>query len=247
VLGVACIAFHGTDANQLVAGQPVEGGVQPRPVADVDHDADAAFLHQLWHLIGVHRLLGQQDQNRDRDGRQVPKGCQSTDHTSPVRIRRRRLDLIGLLVLCEITATITLSLATQRPRVAALREVAYFVIAGVFCLVTLLYRAPLTHASAMSIATFGDPKREQAFARAWREVPDYHRWQRLLTASLDLIIVAASLIKAYLLLSAPDDNIAHAVDASNIVTFVMLGALVAVSAVLIQRPRKIIERLLEQT
>jgi hypothetical protein len=164
-----------------------------------------------------------------------------------VTVRRRRIDLVGLPVLCEIAATIALSLATQSPRIAALREAAYVLIAGVFCLVTLLYRAPLAHASAMSLATFGDPKREQAFERAWREVPAYRRWQRLLTASLGLIMVVTGLVKAYLLLSAPGNDIAHAVDVSNIVTFVMIGTLVAVSAILIQRPRKIIERLLEQT
>jgi hypothetical protein len=164
-----------------------------------------------------------------------------------VTVRRRRVDLIGLLVLCEIAATVTLSLATHSPRVAALREAAYVLIAGVFCLITLVYRTPLAHASTMSIATFGDPKRQQAFERAWREVPEYRLWQRLLTASFGLIMVATSVTKAYLLLPAPDNDITHAVDVCNILTFVMIGTLVAVSAVLIQRPRKIIEGLLEQT
>jgi hypothetical protein len=163
-----------------------------------------------------------------------------------VTVLRRRVDLIGLLVLCEIAATITLSLVTQSPRVAALRETAYVLIAGVFCLVTLVYRAPLTHASTVSMATFGDPKREQAFERAWRDVPEYRLWQRLLTASLGLIMVVTSIVKAYILLSTPDSDIAHAVDVCNVITFVMLGTLVVVSAVLIQRPKKIIERLLEQ-
>jgi len=160
-------------------------------------------------------------------------------------VRRRRIDLIGLLVLCELAVTITLSLATQSPRVAALREAAYIGIAGVFCLVTLVYRTPLTHTSTMSVATFGDAKRKQAFDHAWRQIPEYRWWQRLLTVALGLIMVVTSAVKAYLILSAED--IAHAVDVSNVLTFVMLGALVAVSAVLIQRPRKIIERLLEQT
>jgi hypothetical protein len=163
-----------------------------------------------------------------------------------VTSRRRRIDLIGLLVLCEITAAIALSLATHSPRVAALREAAYILIAGVFCLVTLVYRTPLAHTSAMSVATFGDPKRERAFERAWREVPEYRRWQRVLTAALGLIMVLTSAAKAYLLLSASEDGIAHAVDVCNTLTFVMIGTLVAVSAVLIQRPRKIIERVLEQ-
>jgi hypothetical protein len=164
-----------------------------------------------------------------------------------VTIRRRRVDMIGLLVLMEITATITLSLATQSPRVAALREAAYVLIAGVFCLVTLVHRMPLAHASASSMASFGDPKREQAFERAWRDVPEYRLRQRLLTASIGLIMVAAAITRASILLFTPDDQIAHAVDVCNIVTFVMLGMLVVASVVLIQRPRKIIEQLLEQT
>jgi hypothetical protein len=162
-----------------------------------------------------------------------------------VTVRRRRVDLVGLLVLCEIAATITLSLATRSPRVAALRETAYVLIAGGFCLVTLVCRTPLTHASTVSIATFGDPKRERAFGRAWRDVPEYRLWQRLLTASLGLIMVVTSAIKAYILLSTPDDHIARAVDVCNVITFVMIGALVVVSAALVQRPKKIIERLLE--
>ena len=159
-----------------------------------------------------------------------------------VTVRRRRIDLIGLLVLCEIAASIALSLVTLDPRIAALREAAYVLIAGVFCLVTLVYRTPLAHASAMSLATFGDPKREQAFERAWRDVPEYRRWQRLLTATIGLIMVVTSAAKAYVLLTASD--IADAVDVANVLTFVMIGAVVVASAVLIQRPRKIIEELL---
>jgi cytochrome bd-type quinol oxidase subunit 2 len=136
---------------------------------------------------------------------------------------------------------------THSPRVAALRETAYVLIAGVFCLVTLVCRTPLTQASTVSMATFGDPKRERAFEHAWRDIPEYRLRQRLLTASLGLVMLVTSIIKAYILLSTPDDQIAHAVDVCNILTFVMIGTLVVVSAVLIQRPKKIIERLLEQT
>ncbi|MEV4051923.1 VC0807 family protein [Amycolatopsis sp. NPDC049688] len=164
-----------------------------------------------------------------------------------VTVRRRRIDLVGLLVFAEITATIVVTVATRSARVAALREVAYIFIAGVFCLATLVYRTPLAHASAMSVATFGDPKRERAFDYAWREIPGYRRWQRLLTASIGLIMVVMSVAKAYVVLSAPDNDIAHAVDVANILTFVMIGALVVVSAVLIRRPRKIIEQVLQRT
>ncbi|GAA1028530.1 MULTISPECIES: VC0807 family protein [Amycolatopsis] len=158
-------------------------------------------------------------------------------------IRRRRLDLVGLLVLVELATTLTLTLVTQNPRVAALREAAYVLAAGIFCLATLFRRAPLTHVFAASAASFGDPARERAFAYAWGSVPRYRRWQRALTASMGAILLAAAVARAVILLSAPEAGLAHAVDVSNTVTLSMLGALGVASGVLIQVPRRIIERL----
>lgn len=160
-----------------------------------------------------------------------------------VTVRRRHVDMIGLLVLFEVLVTIVLSLATQSPRIAAIREPAYTLIGGVFCLVTLFYREPLTHVTAASVATFGDPKREEAFKHAWQDVPAYRMWQRLITAVIGGIMVGSALIRAYILASTETDQIAHAVDVSNTILFVMLGVLVVVSAILIQRPKKIIEEL----
>ncbi|MFL6127379.1 VC0807 family protein [Actinophytocola sp.] len=163
-----------------------------------------------------------------------------------VTARRRRLDMIGLLVLVELVATLTFSLVTRSARVAALREPVYVLVGGVFCLVTLLRRAPLTHLTTSAMATFGDPKRERAFELAWQEVPRYRMWQRLLTTSFGSIMVVAAVVRAYVLLRAPDDRLAAAVDVSNVIGLVMIGALVVTSAVLIQPAKKIIERLLER-
>jgi hypothetical protein len=166
--------------------------------------------------------------------------------TTVVTARRRRVDMIGLVVLLEIGAALTLSLATHTARAAAAREPAYILIAGVFCLATLWYRTPLSHVSTVAIATFGDPKREAAFDRAWRTVPRYRMWQRLITTSLGVIMTAAAAVQAYIVLSAPATQIAHAINVSNTVVLVMVAALVAVSAILIQGPKRIIEDLLKQ-
>ncbi|WP_326946958.1 hypothetical protein OG439_47940 [Amycolatopsis sp. NBC_01307] len=163
-----------------------------------------------------------------------------------VTIRRRRIDLMGLLVLTELAVTITVSLATQSPRVAALREVAYILVGGVFCLVTLVRRRPLAHTTAASMASFGDPKREKAFELAWTEEPRYRRWQRLLTATLGALMVGAGVIRAYILYAAPDSGIAHAVDVSNAVGTVMWVAVFVVPAVLIQPARRIVQDVLER-
>ncbi|WP_328646505.1 hypothetical protein OHS58_46425 [Amycolatopsis sp. NBC_00348] len=163
-----------------------------------------------------------------------------------VTIRRRRIDLMGLLVLTELAVTITVSLATQSPRVAALREVAYILVGGVFCLVTLGRRRPLAHTTAASMASFGDPTREKAFELAWTEEPRYRRWQRLLTATLGALMVGAGVIRAYILYAAPDSGIAHAVDVSNAVGTVMWVAVFVVPAVLIQPARRIVQNVLER-
>ncbi|MEV4320135.1 VC0807 family protein [Actinocrispum sp. NPDC049592] len=160
-------------------------------------------------------------------------------------VRRHRVDMIGLLVLCELAATLTLSLVTQSALVAALREPVYVLIGGVFCLATLLFRRPFSHVSTAAIATFGDSRRAAAFDHAWREVPRYRMWQRLITASFGLIMVATAVIRADILATASD--LAHAIDVSNILGFVMIGAVVVVSAILIQPARKIIEELLERS
>ena len=162
-----------------------------------------------------------------------------------VTVHRRRVDMIGLLVLLELATTITLSLATRSPRIAALREAAYILVTGVFCLVTL-FRTPLTHMSTSSMATFGDPVREKAFELAWRDVPRYRMWQRLITASLGLIMVVSALVRAYILFSAPDTSMAHAIDVSNIVSTVMWVAVFVVPAILIQPARQIVQGLAER-
>lgn len=164
-----------------------------------------------------------------------------------VTVRRRRVDMIGLLVLIEIGVTLTLSLVTQSARVAALREPLYFAVAGAFCLVTLLQRAPFSHVATAALATFGDPKRERAFAFAWREVPRYRFWQRVITVSQGLLMIVSAVVRAVILYTTDDAGLSHAVDVSNILTFVTLGAVAVVSAVLIQQPKKIIEGLLEQS
>lgn len=162
-------------------------------------------------------------------------------------VRRRRIDMIGALVLVELAITIALSLITRSARIAAVREPLYVLAAGAFCLVTLLQRRPLTDRSTARLASFGDPKRKAAFEYAWRHVPQYRRWQRTLTASIGLIMVASSAIRAMLIAAVPSGDLVHAIDVSNTVGILMLLALGLVSGVLIQPPRKIIDQLLLET
>lgn len=73
-------------------------------------------------------------------------------------------------------------------------------------------------------------------------MPRHRFWQRLITVSYGVIMVGSALIRAWVLYTAAD--LAQAIDASNVISLVAIGVLVATGAVLIQPARKIIEALL---
>jgi hypothetical protein len=160
-------------------------------------------------------------------------------------VRRRRIDMIGLLVLVEVLASITLVLVTQDARIAAVREPIYVLISGAFCLVTLFFRQPFSHATSASVASFGDPLRAKAFELAWRDVARYRLVQRLLTASLGLILMVSAGIRAAIIYSFPIGRVAHAIDISNIVGIAMWVAVGVVSGVLVQPARRIVQEQFE--
>lgn len=157
-----------------------------------------------------------------------------------ITVVRRRVDLIGALVLVEIAVSLGVSLATHSARVAAVREPAYVLVGGVFCLVTLVYRLPLSHLSAAAVATFGDAARARAFVAAW-SVRRYRVWQRVLTLSIGVIMVGFSAVRIWVVWLSSD--VGRAVDVSNWLGLGMIVVLVVVSAVLIQVPRRIISSL----
>jgi hypothetical protein len=157
-----------------------------------------------------------------------------------VTVRRRHVDMIGLLVFCELAATVVLSLATQSAVVAAMREPVYVFIVGVFCLVTLFGRLPFSHVGTAAIATFGDERRARAFDHAWRNVPRYRMWQRLITVSFGMIMTGGALVRAYVLYVAPDERIAHAVDVSNIIGLVTFGAVVRGTLLFVQVRQRVV-------
>jgi hypothetical protein len=156
--------------------------------------------------------------------------------------RRRRVDLIGALVLAELVVTICVSLATGSSRIGALRDPFYLAVAGLFALVTLLGRRPLSHTSTASVASAGDPVHRRGFEQAWEQVPSYRNWQRALTAAIGLILLGSAAVKAIVIITSPAARIAHAVNVSNTITLVMIAVFCATTGILIQPPRRVVDR-----
>jgi hypothetical protein len=136
-------------------------------------------------------------------------------------VRRRRVDMLGLLVLFEVAGSLSLVLATRDPRIAAIRGPVYVSIGGLFCLATLARKQPMTAATTSSLASFGDPARARAFEAAWRDAPRYRLIMRAQTAAIGLILLTGSAIQVGILYTQPLSDIAHAIDIANIVNTVM--------------------------
>ena len=157
-------------------------------------------------------------------------------------VRRRRVDLVGALVLAELMVTIGVSLATDSARIGALRDPFYLAVAGAFALITLLGRLPLSHLSTASVASAGNPVRRRAFEQAWEQLPTYRGWQRALTATIGLVLLGAAAVKAVVIVTSPAARNAHAVNVSNTITLVMAVVFCVTTGILIQPPRRIVDR-----
>jgi predicted anti-sigma-YlaC factor YlaD len=155
-------------------------------------------------------------------------------------VRRRRIDMMGLLVLFEVAASLSLVLVTRDPRIAAIRGPVYVSIGGLFCLATLVRGRPMTEVSTSSLAGFGDPLRAKAFEVAWRDVPRYRLTQRVQTAAIGLILVVGSAVQVEILYSHPLSQVAHAIDAANIVNTGTWVAVVLVSVALTLPARRLV-------
>ncbi|MFD2422094.1 VC0807 family protein [Amycolatopsis pigmentata] len=155
-------------------------------------------------------------------------------------VRRRRVDMLGLLVLFEVAASLSLVLTTHDPRIAAIRGPVYVSIGGLFCLATLVRKQPITAVTTSSLASFGDPARARAFESAWRAVPRYRLIMRAQTAAIGLILLTGSTIQVGILYAQPLSDVAHAIDIANIVNTVMWVAEVAAAVGFMVPARRIV-------
>ena len=165
-------------------------------------------------------------------------------------VRRRRVDMLGLLVLFEVAASLWLVLVTRDPRIAAIRGAVYVAIGGVFCLATLVRKQPMTAVSASSLASFGDPTRARAFELAWRDVPRYRLAMRAQTAAIGLILIIGSAVQVEILYAHSLSDVAHAIDIANIInTGMWVAAVVAAVGFMLPARRivlSIVSRLQEE-
>ncbi|GAA2273947.1 MULTISPECIES: VC0807 family protein [Kitasatospora] len=161
-------------------------------------------------------------------------------------IRRRKLDVVGVLVLVELAATLGLSFVTNDARIAACRQPLYVLIGGLFCLGTLFGRRPFTAVTTASMATFGDPLRARAFEKAWQDVARYRQQQRTLTTAIGTIMVVDAAVRVLVIYVYPVSRIDVSLLLSNVAGILLFVVIGVVSKKLIMPAREIVLEIVEQ-
>jgi len=123
-------------------------------------------------------------------------GCVNT-------IRRGKLDVVGLLVLVEIVASLLLMIFVRDPRLMFVRPSFYTALAAIFLVASSWVGKPLSFAGSRQIAAAGGPARLAAFERTWEESAEFRRTHRLVTYGFGLALAADSVLRVVIVYGSP--------------------------------------------
>ncbi|MFE6738774.1 VC0807 family protein [Streptomyces tubercidicus] len=124
-------------------------------------------------------------------------------YTVPRMIRGRRVDMLGLLVIAELAATVGLLSLSGDARLALLRPTVYLTVAAAVFLLSCWRGRPFTYTGATPMATKGDPERAAAYERSWHNSPQMRATHRRLTAAISAAMLGYALLNAVIVYSFP--------------------------------------------
>ncbi|MGW4844504.1 VC0807 family protein [Nocardia brasiliensis] len=158
-------------------------------------------------------------------------------------IRRRSLDVIGALVLVELVVSLGLAFVTDDPRIAAIRPALYMLTTGGFFLFTCVVGKPVMYLLATPMATNGgEPRRTEAYHRAWDEEPRFRKLERLMTLGVGLTMFLDSGLRIGIVYSSPASDLDRSFLVSNGAAIVMVVLVIVIMVAFIPRLSKIVDR-----
>jgi uncharacterized membrane protein (DUF485 family) len=123
-------------------------------------------------------------------------------HTILGWVRKRRLQLIGVIAIASIIVAVLLSFATGNPVFALVKESAFTGLFAIALLVSLRAPRPLIYYLAREGSTGGEPSAVAAYDALWDARPEFRRAMRFITLvwGLGFTLEAALRVAAALLL-----------------------------------------------
>jgi len=117
-------------------------------------------------------------------------------------IWKKRLDMIGMMVVASLLLTAVFALLFQSPRLLLLQGSAVSGLFGVVMLVSLLFPRPVLFYIIRSILTQNDPQRIASFNADWA-FPQFRSFYRVLTTVWGVVTVAQLVLLAILVFTLP--------------------------------------------
>jgi len=126
-----------------------------------------------------------------------------------LRADRRHLDTFAILILTELAISVILSMVSSDPRFLLARPAVYTAVAGIYAITTIRTR-PFMMAVTRPFASSGNPARAAAFDRAWEESARFRAAERLMTASLGIMLLAEAALRVITVYSQPEHAVLKA-------------------------------------
>ncbi len=126
-----------------------------------------------------------------------------------LRADRHQLDSFAILVLTELAISVILASVSSDPRFVLARPAVYSAVAGIYVFTTLRGR-PFMMDVTRPLAAAGNPARAAAFDRAWHESARFRAGERIMTASLGVMLLAEAVLRVIVVYSQPEHAVLKA-------------------------------------
>jgi hypothetical protein len=154
-------------------------------------------------------------------------------------IKRRGLDRVGLLVVLELAAAITIMIFVHDERLMLIRPSVYTAIAAVYLIVSGIAGKPLTYAGSRVMAARGGPARIAAFERTWDKSPEFRHTHIAVTIAFGICLAIDSILRVIIVYHFPVDRAAWL---SNVPHMTAIALMVVTSALAGRRFSRLVDQ-----
>jgi hypothetical protein len=154
-------------------------------------------------------------------------------------VRKRKLDLLGALVLAELLASIALAVWTDDARLILARAAVYVGVGGAALLASAIAGRPMTYGAAAPMAHKGNPRRARAYARAWDNSADLRRLHIQLSAGIGIAMLIFAVARIVIIYTA--SSVSQAVWAEEIPGLVLLAFVLVMIRLRVPALRRIVD------
>ena len=152
--------------------------------------------------------------------------------------RRRGIDRVGLLVVLELAAAITIMIFVSDERLLLIRPSIYTAIASVYLIISGIAGKPLSYAGSRVMAARGGAERIAAFERTWDKSPAFRQTHIAVTIAFGICLAIDSVLRIIIVYRFP---VASAAWLSNVPHLTAVALMIVTSALAGRRFSRLVD------